>query len=184
MKAGVNAGAWHITPQPSLQSPSWIIKPPSGSPIVGAGPYSSVAILIQNVVTTFQPGPTVALLSYSGIEGYADGTFTLLINKQPHVEITSLTVTPDPAVLTDGVAQVEVNWKVQNAGTMTLAPFSVDVTGKTSYQGVISDNTPITLTAQGVALANLGNVALANVTATRAAGDQLLRRAAAGGVLR
>jgi DNA-binding beta-propeller fold protein YncE len=165
VKAGVNAGSWKITPQLGQQSPSWVIKPPAGEPIVGSGPYASVAILIQNLVTNFQPGPTVALLSYSGIEGYADGTFTLLINKQPHVQITSLSVTPDPAVLTDGAAEVEISWQVSDAGTMTLAPFSVDVTGKTSYRGVITDNTPITLTAQGVALANLGNVALANVTA-------------------
>jgi DNA-binding beta-propeller fold protein YncE len=165
VKAGANAGKWKITPQPGKQSPSWMLVPPAGSPIIGSGPYASVSILIQNLVTTFQPGPTVALLSYSGIDGYANGTFTLLINKQPHVQITALSVTPNPAVLTDGAAEVEVSWEVQDAGTMTLAPFSQDVTNKTSYKGTITRNTPITLTAEGVALASLGNVALENVTA-------------------
>lgn len=163
--AGANASRWKITPQLGLESPNWVLEPPANHPIVGSGPYSSVSILIQNLVTTFQPGPTVALLSYSGIDGYAPGTFTILIDKQPHVQITGLSVSPNPAVLTDGAAKVDVRWQVSDAGTMTLAPFGANVTGQQHYPAVITKSTPMTLTADGLALANLGNVALRNVTA-------------------
>ena len=48
---------------------------------------------------------------------------------------------------------------------MTLAPFFVDVTGKTSYTGNITDTTPISLTAEGTRMASMGNIAVANKTA-------------------
>jgi DNA-binding beta-propeller fold protein YncE len=163
--AGVNAGTWHITPNLAQESPSWTLKPPTTGPIVSSGPGSTVGILANNLVTTFQPGPTVALITYSGFPGYADGVFTLPISKHAHVRIDSLTVKPNPTVLDHGAANVKVAWTVENAGTMTLAPFDQDVTGTQSYDATITDTTPITLTAQGTVLANNGNIAIANVTA-------------------
>jgi DNA-binding beta-propeller fold protein YncE len=164
--AGVNAGDWTITPNRLQQSPSWTLRPPTTGPIVSAGPRSTVGILASNLVTTFQPGPTVALISYSGLPGYADGVFTLLISKHGHVTITSLAVQPNPSVLKDGAAEVKITWTVENAGTMTLAPFDVDVTGKTSYSpATITETTQISLTAQGTYLASQGNIALRNTTA-------------------
>lgn len=163
--AGVNAGDWTITPNLMQESPSWTLLPPTTHPIVGTGPRATLAILANNLVTTFQAGPTVALISYSGFEGYADGVFVLPIQKNPHVRIDSLTVRPNPAVLERGTASVMVSWQAENAGTMTLSPFDVDVTGQTSYRGTITETTPITLSAQGPVLASAGNIALRNVTA-------------------
>jgi DNA-binding beta-propeller fold protein YncE len=162
---GVNASAWKITPNRSEQSPSWTLRPPTTGPIVREGPLGTVGILANNLITNFQPGPTLALISYSGFDGYADGVFTLPIEKHGHVAINSLTVTPNPTVLDNGAAEVTVSWKVQNAGTMTLAPFDVDVTDKPSYQGTITDTTQITLTAEGTYLSSAGNIAIRNTTA-------------------
>lgn len=163
--AGVNAGDWKITANLAQESPSWTLLPPTTHPIVGTGTRATVAILANNLVTAFQPGPTVALISYSGFEGYADGVFVLPIQKNPHVRINSLTVQPNPAVLEQGAASVLISWQAENAGTMTLSPFDVDVTGQTSYRGTITETTPITLSAQGRVLASAGNIALRNTTA-------------------
>ncbi|WP_028060602.1 beta-propeller fold lactonase family protein [Candidatus Solirubrobacter pratensis] len=163
--SGVNAGAWKITANRSQQSPSWTLRPPPKHPIVGTGPLATVGILANDLVTTFQPGPTVALISYTGLTGYADGVFTLPMTKHAHVSIGALSVKPNPTVLADGSAAVTVSWQAENAGTMTLAPFDVNVTGKTSYPAVITDTTPISLTAEGTYLASAGNIALANTTA-------------------
>jgi YVTN family beta-propeller protein len=163
--AGTGAAGWTITPNRGQQYPSWTLRPPPGSPIVGSGVKSVVGFLVENLVTTFQPGPTVALVSYSGLPGYADGVYPLLISKHPHVRITALKVTPADSVLKDGAAEVEISWTAEDAGTMTLAPFNVDVTGKTSYKATITETTPVTLTAQGTYLASLGNIALANAMA-------------------
>ena len=162
---GTNAGGWTITPSRDQEYPSWTLRPPLDGPVVGTGPASVVGFLADRLVTTFQPGPTVALISYSGLPGYADGAFTLLIAKHPHVRINGLTVTPAESVLKDGAAQVKISWRPEDAGTMTLAPFNVDVTGKESYQATITDTTSISLTADGTYLYNLGNIALANTTA-------------------
>ncbi len=163
--AGTNAEGWTITPNRSQQSPSWTLWPPAERPIVGRGVYATVSILVNNLVTSFQPGPTIALMSYQGVPGYADGVFTMLITKRPHVRINSLTVQPNPVILEDGKARVKIGWTVQNAGTMILAPFQVNVTGKSSYTATITETTQITLTAQGTHLASMGNVALSNTTA-------------------
>ncbi|GAB7028678.1 beta-propeller fold lactonase family protein [Streptomyces sp. NPDC021749] len=165
VSAGTNAAGWTLTPNPSQQNPSWTLRPPTTRPIISTGPRATVGFLADNLVTRFQAGPTVALISYSDLPGYADGVFTVLITKHAHVSIDSLTVTPHPAVLSNGKAKVTIAWTAQNAGTMTLAPWHVDVTGKTSYTGTITDTTPISLTAQGTCLANMGNIALANTTA-------------------
>ncbi|WP_141585209.1 YncE family protein [Actinomadura sp. WMMA1423] len=163
--AGTHASGWTITPNSGQQYPSWTLRPPPDFPIVGTGAPSVVGFLVEHVVTTFQPGPTVALVSYSGLPGYADGVYSLLITKQPHVRVTALTVTPPVSVLKDGAAEVRISWTVEDEGTMTLAPFNVDVTGKDDYTATITDTTPISLTAQGRVLASAGNIALANATA-------------------
>jgi DNA-binding beta-propeller fold protein YncE len=162
---GINAGQWTITAHLAQESPSWTLHPPTTGPIVSKGKKATVGILANNLVTNFQPGPTVALLKYSGFEGYADGVFTIPITKHAHVSIDSLTVKPNPSVLKGGTAQVTVSWTVENAGTMTLQPFDVDVTGKPSYTAPITGTTPISLNAQGTVLASAGNVAIRNTTA-------------------
>ena len=102
VRAGTNAARWTITPNRSQQSPSWTLQPPATGPIVGTGTQSVVGILADSLVTNFQAGPTVALVSYSGLPGYADGFFTLLITKHAHVRIDSLTVTPSQSILRTG----------------------------------------------------------------------------------
>jgi DNA-binding beta-propeller fold protein YncE len=165
VRAGDSMAGWTITPNLSQQSPYWSIRPPAGQPIVGRDEFSTPWIVFDNVITTFQPGPTVALVSYSGIQDYADGVFTLLIAKHPHVRIDSLAVTPNPAVLDDGSAEVTITWTARDAGRLVLAPFQVDVTGRSSYPARITESTKITLTAEGTHLASMGNLALRNATA-------------------
>jgi len=163
--AGINAQSWSITPGTNLQNPSWLLKPPSGKPIIGSGAQSTVEFLIGNIVTNFQPGPTLMLVSYSGVPGYQDGSYAVLLQKTPHVDIQSLTVTPNPTHLVNGQAQVTLNWTVYNGGTLTLMPLYQDVTGKTSFTATIRDTTVFTLEAQGLQLANAGNIAFKNVQA-------------------
>lgn len=161
---GIGAAAWKITPHRAQQSPSWTLQPPVGKHVVSAS--APVGILANDLVTRFQPGPTLVLVSYSGFDDYADGVFALPLQKVGHVRIDSLQVRPNPSVLTNGMAEVTVTWKAANAGTMTLAPFDVDVTGKTSHKGQITDSTLVTLTAEGTALSNVGNIALRSTMAS------------------
>lgn len=156
---------WTITPGKDQQNPSWLLQPPAGQPIIGSGVQSTVQFLIQNIETTFQPGPTVLFLSYTGVPGYQDGSYAILLEKVPHVDIQSFTVTPNPVTLTDGKAQVTLNWEAYNAGTLTLMPLYQDVTGKSSFVATITDTTTFTLQADGLQLANAGNVAFKNAEA-------------------
>lgn len=163
--AGINGSNWTITPGTSQENPSWALQPPSGQPILGSGTASTVQFLIDNVVTEFQPGPTVMLVSYSNVPGFQDGSYSLTLQKAPHVAIQSFTASPDPAVLSGGSANVTLEWEVTNAGTLTIAPLFQDVTGKTSLQTTIQQSTSFTLMAQGTVLASSGNVANRSVMA-------------------
>lgn len=116
--AGDNAEGWAITPDRNRQEISWTLLPPAGEPIVGTGSRSVVSIGFTNVVTAYQPGPTVMLVSYQNVPGYRDGTYTLLLNKIQHVEIHSLEVTPDITHFSaDGSADVVVRWQGRTASS-------------------------------------------------------------------
>lgn len=161
--AGAGAGDWEIT-RGGGQSPAWLLKPPAGE-ILGNPDTGTVELKLDGLVSSLAGGPTLALLSYSGIEGYKDGSYALLLQKLPHVGISALEVTPNPVVLRDGVADVVVSWRVEHAGALSLAPLHEPVTGRTSVRATIRDTTPFTLTAEGPERATSGNRAIRNVTA-------------------
>ena len=163
---GVNANAWGIAKGVNQQNPSWSLTPPSGLPIIGSGVQSTVQFTISGIETEFQPGPTLMFVSYSGVPGYQDGSFTVLLTKVPHVQITSFTATPPVSTLgPDGKAAVALDWGVSDAGLLTLSPYQ-PITNPNGINVSIKTTTTFTLSAQGLALANLGNVAYRNVTAT------------------
>lgn len=123
---GDNADGWNITPDRNAQAVTWALQPPKGVPIVGTGSQSVVAIDFSEVVTTYQPGPTVMLVSYREVPGYKDGTYTLVLNKIPHVTIGSLEVTPNPTYFrADGRADVTVRWQVAAAHSLQLTQNSL-----------------------------------------------------------
>lgn len=149
VKQGTNAASWKIDANTSAQNPSWTLSPPDGDPIVGSGVKSSVEINFGKLVTYFQGGTTIMYVQYQDIPGYEDGSYTLLMNKLPHVSIEELSVEPNPAVLTQGSAQVKISWMAKNAEKLMLMPFYEDVTGKTSSTQTLSQTTEITLIATG-----------------------------------
>lgn len=165
-----NADHWQILPHPSAQNVSWDLVPGNGQPIVGTGGEgTTIAFQLAQIVTLYQPGPTAMLVAYSGIPGYQDGVYTILLNKIGHVVIGNLQVTPNPAVAgPDGTAAVTVSWSTNYATELQLTQNWTpnDVTGTTSFPAtLVAENTAFTLTASGP-LAELGNRATASVTAT------------------
>ena len=149
VKQGINASAWKITANTSNENPSWTLVPPDGRPIIGTGATSSLQINVDDLVTYFQAGSTIMYVQYENIPGYDDGSYSLLINKVPHVSIENLTVSPNPSVLNDGTVEVEISWSEQSADSLTLMPFYEDVTGKTGVTQTLSGSTEITLVATG-----------------------------------
>lgn len=165
LNGGLNADKWTITPDKDQQNPSWMLQPPTGKPIIGSGVQAVVNFDFSNIITKFRSGPTLMYVSYSGVPGYKDGSFVKLLFKAPHVTIDSFTVTPERSTLQDGSAEVTLKWQTENAGTISISGIGQDLTGKTSCKAPITRTTYFTLTAQGTEGANLGNVAVANVTA-------------------
>lgn len=156
----VNADKWLITENSQQQSPSWSLQPPKDLPIVGTGAGAVVGIKFSNIVTPYQPGPTVMLVSYTNVPGYSDGAFSIVLEKVAHVYINSLDATPNPAVLSNGEATVQLSW-VADAPSLTLMPGEIDVSGRTSHTAQISDTTLFTLIAEGL---DVPNRATADVT--------------------
>ena len=163
-----NASGWQIAPNLSAQNPSWDLIPPDGAPIIGSGSGSTVSFDIANIITTYQPGPTVMLLTYKDIPGYQPGVYTILLNKIAHVVISDFTVKPNPTyVQSNGKAPVTVSWNVEHATQLTLTQnySQKDVTGKTCTDADLeAQQTTFTLTAEGP-LADKGNQASCNQTA-------------------
>ncbi|MDX2361883.1 MAG: beta-propeller fold lactonase family protein [Crocinitomicaceae bacterium] len=149
VKQGENASAWHISPDTSSQNPSWTLIPPQGEPIIGTGVKSTVEIDVQDIITTFEPGPTMMFVQYQDIPGYADGSYYILLNKLPHVTIDSLTISPNPSVLENGKATLDISWDVKDAESLILLPMNKDVTGLTSTTVTIEKTELITLEASG-----------------------------------
>ena len=165
---GQNASGWGITSYPSDKEPYWTLKPPTGQPIVGTGVQSTVSFQITSLATTFQPGPTIVSISYRGIPGYQEGSFALLVEKLPHVEISSgsFQVVPAQSTLTNGEVSVTLSWTALNATALTLTPPGQDVSGSTSFPTQIAATTDFTLIAEGQRPGNVDNRAFAKCTAT------------------
>jgi len=155
---------WHTANVEGLHGRSWKLTPPTGDSILGPD-GTPLSFAFAPVVSTFQPGATVALLSYSGVPGYADGAFPLIVLKWPHVRIDSLTVDPPVSTLVDGDASVTLNWSAANTTQMTMQPLGEDVSQDTQCPADISDTQIFTIVAQGVRPGNVDNVATLSVTA-------------------
>jgi DNA-binding beta-propeller fold protein YncE len=153
VRHGDNADGWTITPDKNAQAVTWLLQPPEGAPIVGTGAQSVVSVRFSNVVTTYQAGPTVLLISYREVPGYKDGTFTLVLNKIPHVSIGSLEVTPNPTYFTsDGSAKVTVRWQVAAARSLELTQnyLTTPVTDLTELAATLqAESTTFALRATG-----------------------------------
>ena len=166
----LNTDNWTTQFHQSAQIISWDLIPPSGQPIIGTGPSATASFNFGSVVTTYQPGPTVMLITYKNIPGYEDGVYTILLNKIPHVFINSLTVTPNPTYAKDGKAQVIVSWDTatdyQTSLWLTQQDMTAkDVSGRTSFPiDLKTESTALTLTAEGPYY-NRGNTATVNTTA-------------------
>lgn len=162
--AGTGTADWAISSPSGQQNRSWLLQPPAGAEIV---PPDGVAELrVEDVVTTLAGGPTLMLVTYSGVPGYQDGAYAITLRKVPHVRITSFEVSPNPVVLHDGVAEVELRWTVEDAGALTLQPLYRDVTRRTSIRVPVSESTTFTLLADGIERASAGNQALDSRTVT------------------
>lgn len=160
-----NAEKWKVTPNQSMQNPSWFLQPPNNELIVGKGAKSTVQFAISNIITYFQAGSTLMLVAYNNIPGYKDGSFCIALEKVPHVRIKTLEVVPNPSHLSGKQVTLQVKWEAFDAGTMTLMPTYQDVTGKQSCNITISETSSITLDAYGEKLDKCGNRAVKNVTA-------------------
>lgn len=162
---GPGAEDWQISPGTDQENPSWLLQPPAGTPILGGGPKTTVQFDVSGISTNFRPGPTLAILSYGGIDGYDSGAYTLFLQKTPHVSISEMKIKPNPTVLTEGSAEVTISWETQYAGTLTLYPLYKDVTGKKSFTTKIDRTTQFSLQAVGLYGYAAGNVALRSETA-------------------
>lgn len=151
---GLNAEQWIVKGYKNVESPYWTLQPPENAPIVGTGAQSIVEIDFANVVTPYQPGPTVMLVSYTKVPGYRDGAFALVLNKVAHAQIISLQVVPNPTCFSDGSANVTVSWKTANAQALLLTQNfkTTPVTGLTHIPAVLdAESTTFTLHAIGAA---------------------------------
>lgn len=145
--AGDGAAGWVITPPPTAsQNPAWMLQPTNGQPLLGTS--GTVGFSLGDIVTTFQPGATLMVISYSGVPGYQDGAFSIPLYKEAHVYIHSLLATPNPAVLDGGKAAITLSWSA-SATRLTLMPGSIDVSGLQKYPTTISESTQFSLLAQG-----------------------------------
>jgi len=156
---------WTAANVDGLQGRSWTLTPTNKQRLPNTG-GSPVSFDIEPIVTHFQPGPTVLLLSYSGVPGYADGAFAMTLLKEPHVRIDCLKADPPVSTLTNGQAKVNLTWTVAHAGTLILDPLHKDVSGLTGFDPTITETTTFTLTAYGSGSGDVDNIAIKNVTAT------------------
>ncbi len=163
VKQGQNASDWVITQNADQQNPCWLLVPPDNQPIIGTGAKSVVQIDIDQIVTTFEPGPTLMFVQYQDVPGYNDGSYYIVLNKIPHVAVDDVTVSPNPAIVQNGVAEVTISWTAKNFKLLTLMPFYEDVTKVTSYKALLTETTDITLVANGAG--GPGNTVMKTVTA-------------------
>ncbi|MEH6982873.1 hypothetical protein [Priestia megaterium] len=81
LRRGKNARDWTIIPNTSMQAPSWLLRPPKESPIIGAGPDAIVEFVFEHIFTTFSPGIASVNVTYSDVPGYKKGNFSLSVEK-------------------------------------------------------------------------------------------------------
>jgi YVTN family beta-propeller protein len=163
---GQNASEWIITKIADKENPCWTLKPPKDKPIVGEGTKATVQFDISNIITDFEPGPTIMMVEYKNVEGYNAGSFAILLMKVPHVSIPVFSVTPNPSYLEkDDKSPIHLQWTVKDAGTLMLYPLPGNVTGKSFYDTEIPANTQYLLEARGKQLSANGNVATKQVNA-------------------
>jgi DNA-binding beta-propeller fold protein YncE len=160
---GQNAAAWSVTPNQDAKNPCWIMQPPDQAPIIGTGTGSVVSFDILSIITRFEPGPTLMYVQYQNVPGYNDGAYFIILNKVPHVAINNMRVAPNPAVIKNGEAVVDITWEAKDSVSLMLMPFYQDVTGKNRFRATLKKSTVITLVAQGAA--SSANQATATVTA-------------------
>jgi hypothetical protein len=156
---------WHTSNDDQTDGRAWLLTPPAGDlPIPEGNP---VSFTFGPVVTDFQPGPTVLLLEYSRVPGFADGAFAVTVEKQAHVVIDSFSVDPPVSTLSGGKATVAASWVVANATRLTLSVDgdSRDVTGLGSLEVTITDTTEFQLLAEGLSPGSVDNRAVATATA-------------------
>lgn len=131
---GQNSDDWKITLVSDRENPCWILKPPEGKVIVGTDTKATVAFDINNIITDFQPGPTIITFSYKNIDGYNDGSYSMLLVKVPHAAIPLLALTPNPAYLDNNYkSAVTVRWETKDAGTLMLHPQGGNVSRQYKY---------------------------------------------------
>lgn len=165
---GDNVDDWKPTPYLQAESPYWTVQPPAGEKLAGTGTTAVRTWSLTQIATTYQPGATQMQVQYTGVPGYEDGFFTIVLDKIAHALVKSLTVSPNPAVLdAHGQAKVTVSWVADYATKLTLtqnyAP--TDVTGKSSVPAVLTaQSTHLTLTAEGPG-ADVDNSDFGNATA-------------------
>lgn len=160
---GINAEGWIVDPPGNEETPSWVLRLPRGKPLLGKGAAATVAFAIGNIVTDFRPGPTLMMVSSSGVPGYADASFAIPLVKIPHVDVADFAADPPAPRLVDGGAQTLLSWKAENAGALRLTSrdgkLDVDVTGSASYRVRLTETTEYALRAEGLYLASRNNVA-------------------------
>lgn len=156
-----NASVWTVTPNNDAQNPAWILQPPSQKPIIGT--EALVSFDVNDIITRFEPGATLMHIQYHNVPGYNDGAYSMVLNKIPHVSIDSLEVLPNPSILVNGVASVELSWTAKDYSSLMLMPFYEDVTQLSTYTAKLGKSEVITLVATGTG--SSANVAVARVTA-------------------
>ncbi|HEX8308772.1 MAG TPA: hypothetical protein VF645_10190 [Allosphingosinicella sp.] len=148
---------WETSNDDQTDGRAWLLKPPAGGlPTPDGNP---VSFTFGPVVTYFQPGPTVLLLEYSDVPGFADGAFAVTVEKQAHVVIDSFSVDPPFSTLSGGSATVTASWVVANATRLTLFVDGdpQDVTGLASQQLTITAPTQLSLLAEGLSPGSVDN---------------------------
>lgn len=150
---GDNVDKWVATPYLQAESPYWTLQPQDRMPIAGTGASAVSSWNFTNVATPYQAGPTVMLISYTGVPDYEDGAYSLVLNKVAHVVINGFSVDPNPTYLHDGKAKVDVRWDVEYATKLVLTQ-NFDQRDVTDYPtGLPVDlaalTTAFTLTADG-----------------------------------
>ena len=144
-----STSGWQASNDDQLHGRAWLLKPSAGNlPTTQGDP---VSFSFGPFATYFQPGPTVLLLEYSGVPGFADGAFAVTVEKQAHVVIDSFSVDPPVSTLSGGSATVRVDWQTENATRLTLYVDGEpqDVTDLSSQSLTIGDTTQLRLVAEG-----------------------------------
>lgn len=142
-----NGSVWAITPNNDAENPGWILQPPSQKPIIGID--ALVSFDVDDIITRFEPGSTLMHVQYHNVPGYNDGAYSIVLNKIPHVSITSLEISPNPSVIVDGTASVELSWTAKDYTSLMLMPFYEDVTQLNTYTATLEKSEIITLVATG-----------------------------------